>query len=124
MERGTRRKKISLGNTFPAFGVDIETSIKWRNELLQPEKFLSPDLKLKEFLAELKKSFNLICVTNNPVKAARRTLEAVGISELIPDVIGLDTCMKSKPAKEMLELAAKKLQLNSVNAFLWATDSI
>lgn len=101
-------KKISLGNTFPAFGVDIETSIKWRNELLQPEKFLSPDLKLKEFLAELKKSFNLICVTNNPVKAARRTLAAVGISELIPDVIGLDTCMKSKPAKEMLELAAKK----------------
>lgn len=101
-------KKISLGNTFPAFGVDIETSIKWRNELLQPEKYLLPNLKLKEFLGELKKSFNLICVTNNPVKAARRTLKAVGISELIPDVIGLDTCMKSKPAKEMLELAAKK----------------
>ncbi len=101
-------KKISLGNTFPAFGVDIETSIKWRNELLMPEKFLSPDLNLRHFLLELKKSFNLICVTNNPVKAARRTLDAVGISDVIPNVIGLDTCMKSKPAKEMLELAAKK----------------
>ncbi|MGN0728413.1 HAD family hydrolase [Treponema sp.] len=105
-------KKISLGNTFPAFGIDIETSIKWRNELLQPEKFLQPDLRLRKFLEKLGKSFNLICVTNNPVKAARRTLEAAGISDVIPDVIGLDTCMKSKPAIEMLELAAKKTSSN------------
>lgn len=101
-------KAISLGNAFLAFGISIETSIQWRNRLLKPEQFLKPNLQLKDSLEQLKKKFSLICVTNNPVAAARRTLEAVGIAQTIPLIIGLDTLYKSKPARELLELAAEK----------------
>ncbi len=101
-------KKISLGNAFTFFGVDIETSIRWRNELLQPEKFLTEDLRLKNSLERLKKKFNLICVTNNPVEAARKTLAAVGIEKIIPEIIGLDTFKKSKPSREMILAAMEK----------------
>lgn len=100
-------KQISLGNAFLHFGISIETSIQWRNELLEPEKFLKPDPKLKNSLEQLKKKFSLICVTNNPVAAARRTLKAVGIEQTIPLIIGLDTLGKSKPDRELLELAAQ-----------------
>lgn len=100
-------KKISLGNTFTAFGVSIETSIQWRNSLLEPEKYLCVDKKLIQTIKDLKQNYNLICVTNNPVDAARKTLKAIGVDNLIPKIIGLDTCKKSKPAKELLELATK-----------------
>ena len=108
-------KKISLGNTFIAFGISIEESIKWRDALMRPEDYLAEDKKLKETLLVLKETCKLLCVTNNPVQAARRTLKAIGIDTLIPDVIGLDTCKKSKPSKEMLEkallLRKKRLRL-------------
>ncbi|MCR5762201.1 MAG: HAD family hydrolase [Treponema sp.] len=99
-------KKISLGNTFTAFGISIETSIQWRNELLNPEHYLKKDTKLIATLKELSKSYSMICVTNNPVQAARKTLQAIGVDGLLPDIIGLDTCKKSKPAKEVLDKAA------------------
>lgn len=101
-------KKISLGNTLTHFGVTIEDSINWRETLLEPKLFLPRDEKLIEVLTLLKKKFNLICVTNNPVLPAFKTLEAIGIEKLIPEIIGLDTCHKSKPAKEPFLLAAEK----------------
>ncbi len=102
-------EKISLGNAFIAFGVDLETSIKWRNELLVPENYLKVDKKLFDALSALKKTkcVSYVCVTNNPVQAAKRTLKALGVEKLLPQVVGLDSCKKSKPAKEMLELALK-----------------
>ena len=106
--RGHGGKKISLGNTFTAFGVDIKTSIEWRNSLLHPELYLVENPRLKDSLENLKKKYSLICVTNNPVDAARRTLRAIGIQDILPEIIGLDTCLKSKPAREVLELACKK----------------
>ncbi|MBQ0162713.1 MAG: HAD family hydrolase [Treponema sp.] len=101
-------KKISLGNTLTHFGVSIEDSINWRETLLEPKLFLPRDEKLIEVLTELKKKYNLICVTNNPVLPAFKTLEAIGIEKIIPDIIGLDTCHKSKPDPEILLLAAEK----------------
>ena len=100
-------KKISLGNTFTAFGISIEESIKWRNALMEPEKYLKKDIKLRKALLNLKQTYKLICVTNNPVNAAFRTLQTIGIDDVIPDIIGLDTCFKSKPNREVLERAAK-----------------
>ena len=100
--------KISLGNTFTAFGIPIETSVSWREELLEPSHFLHKDEKLQETLASLSQHYNLIAVTNNPVLAARRTLEAIGAADILSHIIGLDTCSKSKPAREPLELAAKQ----------------
>lgn len=101
-------KKISLGNTLTAFGIPIEESIRWRETLLAPEKFLQRDPRLAAVLDELAGKYRLICVTNNPVAAARKTLDVLGVSAQLPDIIGLDTCMKSKPAPEMLLLAAER----------------
>lgn len=101
-------KKISLGNTLTAFGIPIEESIRWRETLLAPEKFLQRDPRLAAVLDRLAGKYRLICVTNNPVAAARKTLDVLGVSAQLPDIIGLDTCMKSKPAPEMLLLAAER----------------
>lgn len=100
-------RKISLGNTLISFGISIEESIRWRETLLSPENYLKEDPRLAEVLDELAQDYRLICVTNNPVAAARRTLDVLGVSSRLPDIIGLDTCMKSKPDAEMLHLAAE-----------------
>ncbi len=101
-------KKISLGNTLTYFGVSIAESIEMRKSLLEPANFLSRDEKLVQTITALEKKYKIICVTNNPVLPARKTLQALGISELIPDIIGLDTSGKSKPAREPFELAMQK----------------
>ena len=93
-------KKISLGNTLLAFGIPIAQSVEWRKTLMEPADFLKRDDRLIQTLNELSKRFNLICVTNNPVFTARKTLDAIGISEFFPEIVGLDTCLKSKPAVE------------------------
>ncbi|MCK9168787.1 MAG: HAD family hydrolase [Treponema sp.] len=108
-------QKISLGNTLTAFGVTIEDSIEWRKKLLDPALFLKYDEQLIPVLKALKEKYRLICVTNNPVLPARKTLEAIGIADIIPDIIGLDTCHKSKPAKEPFLLAAKKTDTANEN---------
>lgn len=100
-------KKISLGNTLKAFGISIEQSISWRNELLEPSQFLQADKRLAQEILLLKESFSLICLTNNPILPARKTLKALGISDLIENLIGLDTCGVSKPHEKPFLLAAQ-----------------
>ncbi|MBO5236789.1 MAG: HAD family hydrolase [Spirochaetaceae bacterium] len=99
-------QNISLGNTLQAFGVTIQESIRWRENLLKPELFLSKDEKLRNVLLELKKNYKLICVTNNPVLPGTKTLKALGIDDLFEKVIGLDTCGVSKPHKKPFILGA------------------
>lgn len=108
-------QKISLGNTFTAFGISIDESIKWRNALMEPEKYLKRDNTLIAVLNNLKPQYKMICVTNNPVDAARRTLKAIGIDQILPDIIGLDTCYKSKPAIEVLQKALDVTQSQPEN---------
>lgn len=98
-------KKISLGNTLKNFGVTIQESVEMRRNLLEPADFLSRDEKLIETIKILKQKYKIICVTNNPVLPARKTLDALGISALIPKIIGLDTSGKSKPALEPFQIA-------------------
>ncbi len=106
-------KKISLGNTLLAFGIPIEESIRWRNTLLEPSRYLKKDMKLRESIERLGGKYRMICVTNNPVTAAKKTLAAIGVDDLLPDVVGLDTCMKSKPAREVLDAALDILKCES-----------
>ena len=101
--------KVSLGNTLLAFGVPISQSVQWRRELLEPADFLGRDDRLIETLKTFKEKYELICVTNNPLLPARKTLEAIGISEFFPKIVGLDTCLKSKPALEPFETAVEWL---------------
>lgn len=100
-------KKVSLGNTLLSFGIPIEQSVEWRKTLLEPKNFLSRDEKLITKLTELEKKYKLICVTNNPVLPARKTLDALGVSAFFPEIVGLDTCYKSKPALEPFQKACE-----------------
>ncbi|MCR4734572.1 MAG: HAD family hydrolase [Treponema sp.] len=102
-------KKISLGNTLLAFGVPIEQSVEWRKKLLEPADYLSEDKKLFLEIESLSKKYKLICVTNNPIIPARKTLLVLGISDFFPEIVGLDTCFKSKPALEPFETAVNIL---------------
>ncbi len=107
---------ISYGNIFKAFGVSIAESVKWREELCQPEQYLSKDTRLRSALEQLNKAFVLGVVTNNPVSIAERTLCALGVEDLfhtrtlvrrtVVRIIGLDTCGVSKPHKEPFMRAA------------------
>ena len=101
--------KVSLGNTLLAFGVPIEQSVEWRRELLEPADFLDRDDTLIETLHKLSSKYQLICVTNNPVLPARKTLDAIGVSDFFPQIVGLDTCLKSKPALEPFQTAVNIL---------------
>ena len=101
-------EKISESTTFAALGIPIETSVAWRNELIEPADFLSRDKHLIEVLQLLKKSYALVCVTNNPVGVGHKTLGALGVEHCISFVIGLDTFGKSKPAREPFEKAAEE----------------
>ena len=103
-------KKISLGNILLAFGIPIEQSVEWRKTLMEPADFLKRDERLIQTLSELQKRYKLICVTNNPVFTARKTLDAIGISEFFPEIVGLDTCLKSKPAVEPFMKACELTQ--------------
>lgn len=90
-------KKISLANTFTAFGVSIEESIRWREDLIVPENFLAPDPRLRQTLLDLGTSARLGIVTNNPAQIGRRTLRALGVEDCFRTVVGLDSCGVSKP---------------------------
>ena len=108
-------KKVSLGNTLLSFGIPIEQSVEWRKTLLEPKNFLGRDEKLIEKLTELEKKYKLICVTNNPILPARKTLDAIGVSDFFPDIVGLDTCFKSKPALEPFRKACEITSTAPVN---------
>lgn len=101
-------KKVSLSNTLRSFGVSIEQSVQWRRELIEPADFLGLDKKLQEALAALGRRYKLLCVTNNPILPAQKTLDALGVADLMEVLVGLDTCNLSKPAKEPFERAAKE----------------
>ena len=101
--------KVSLGNTLKAFGIPIKQSVKWRKKLLEPSDYLYYDERLVNEISLLSDSYKLICVTNNPVLPARKTLDAIGVSRFFPDIVGLDTCLKSKPAEEPFKLALELL---------------
>ncbi len=106
-------KKISLGNLLVFFGIPIEESIEWRKMLFDPADYLSHDEKLVCAVKKLKESFYLLCVTNNPVEPARKTLEVLGVSEFFPKIVGLDTCLASKPSKKILEKAIEWAKIDT-----------
>lgn len=102
-------KKTSLGNALTAFGIPISESIRWREELLEPGKFLTPDPVLRKTLKTLSGEFALAAVTNNPARPAGSTLEALGVRDLFPILVALDTTGVSKPHKKPYTTAAEAL---------------
>ena len=108
-------EKISLAKTMAAFGIPVAESILWRKKLIKPEKFLHRDEKLVKTIESLKSKYKIICVTNNPVFTARKTLEAIGISEFFPEIIGLDSTGLSKPHYLPFSMALQKMGVEAKN---------
>ncbi len=100
---------LSLGNTFCQLGYPLGESIRWREELLEPSLFLCRDEGLRVTLGQLRRRFSLACLTNNPVLVGKKTLAALGVEEFFPVVVGLDTCMVSKPHPAPFHLALERL---------------
>jgi phosphoglycolate phosphatase/putative hydrolase of the HAD superfamily len=101
----------SLGNVFKSFGVDIEESIRWREELYEPADYLKPDPLLRDVMKQLGSVFTLALVTNNPVLVAKKTLAALGIDDIITTIVGLDTCLVSKPYEAPFRKAVELIGL-------------
>ena len=102
-------RKLSMGNTFLRFGIPIDTSVRWREELFRPEDHFGPDARLIETMEALSARFGLCAVTNNPTSIGERTLRALGVESLIPIVIGLDVAGESKPTLVPFRIAADRL---------------
>jgi FMN phosphatase YigB (HAD superfamily) len=111
--RGARARRglptTSLGNLFAELGVDMATSVRWREEGIEPERYLTENPKLRSALAALKARYFLALVTNNPRSTASRSLAALGVGELFSVVVGLDDTRVSKPAQEPFLEAARIL---------------
>jgi phosphoglycolate phosphatase/putative hydrolase of the HAD superfamily len=90
-------KKPNFSSILNSYGVSTEEIVLWRNEILEPEHFIKEDLRLKETLEKLSGNYFLGLVTNNPVLVALKTITALGVAEYFPIIVGLDTCMISKP---------------------------
>lgn len=102
-------QSISLGNVFLEYGISIEESVRWREELIRPEAYLRPDPRLREALIAVKERARIGVVTNNPEKTGRRTLAALGVEDLFETVVGLDVCGVSKPHRAPFLRAAADL---------------
>jgi phosphoglycolate phosphatase/putative hydrolase of the HAD superfamily len=99
----------STGNILAAFGVSLQESARWRDELFFPEDFVEYDEGTVAVIQKLAKTYKIAAVTNNTVGIGRRTLKCIGLDGLISIVIGLDTCYVSKPAAEPYEAALERL---------------
>ena len=97
----------SLGNAMAHLGIDMATSVAWRERLIDPSRFIGSDPVLRQSLLRLiDRGLALVALTNNPRSVGEATLQALGVAELFTRVVGLDDTMKSKPAREPFLLAA------------------
>jgi phosphoglycolate phosphatase/putative hydrolase of the HAD superfamily len=103
-------RETSLGNAFLAFGISIEESARWREELYMPSDYLSPNPALREMLERLRAlGLKPALVTNNPVSIAHKTLTALDVEGMFDVCVGLDTCYASKPNEAPFRKAAELL---------------
>jgi HAD superfamily hydrolase (TIGR01509 family) len=104
--------KTSLGRLFAALGVEIATSVAWREECYEPGKWLVKDPRLDRALETLSKRFVLALVTNNPRLIGEKSLEALGVRARFSALVGLDDTFSGKPAPEPFALVARRLGLD------------
>jgi phosphoglycolate phosphatase/putative hydrolase of the HAD superfamily len=100
----------SLGNAMAELGVDIATSVAWRQRLIDPARFLAPDGRLRAAIQALADGGLLVsALTNNPRSIGLATLRALGVADLFKQVTGLDDTMRSKPDREPFLAALQAL---------------
>jgi phosphoglycolate phosphatase/putative hydrolase of the HAD superfamily len=104
--------KTSLGKLFAALGIEIATSVRWREEAYEPAKWLKKDARLDRALRLLSKDFRLALVTNNPRLVGEKSLEALGVRDHFSVLVGLDDTYSGKPAPEPFIEVSKRLGLD------------
>ncbi|GHV74468.1 haloacid dehalogenase [Spirochaetia bacterium] len=104
-------RKCSLGNSLEAFGISVEESVRWREELIDPGAYIREDRELQKTLGILADTCALAVITNNPVLVAKKTLACLGVADYFPVIIGLDTCWVSKPHTAPFIKAAEMLSV-------------
>ena len=109
-------KSTSMGNILLRLGIPIDENVRWREQLFRPERYLQADERLAATMDVLQSRYKIAAVTNNPVSVGTRTLDALGIAERFSLVVGLDTCMISKPAEEPYRFALSSLGLSPEQA--------
>lgn len=102
-------KMLSMADTFVHFGVPVSQSAQWREELFHPEDFLTVQPDLREALQRLGEVFSMAVVTNNASKIGWKTLEALGVDDVFPVLVGLDQSGVSKPSLKPFKMAAKQM---------------
>jgi FMN phosphatase YigB (HAD superfamily) len=104
--------KTSLGRLFAAMGIEIATSVRWREECIEPARWLKRDPKLDHALGELAKDYKLALMTNNPRLVGEKSLDALGVRSRFSVLVGLDDTLSGKPAAEPFVETARKLALD------------
>jgi FMN phosphatase YigB (HAD superfamily) len=101
--------KTSLGRLFASLGIAIETSVRWREECIEPAKWLHRDAKLDRALGLLAGEYSLALMTNNPRLIGEKSLEALGVRSRFSVLVGLDDTFAGKPAPEPFQETARRL---------------
>ena len=102
----------SLGKLFAALGIEIGTSVRWREECIEPAKWLKRDARLDRALGLLAKEYALALMTNNPRLIGEKSLEALGVRSRFSVLVGLDDTLSGKPAAEPFLETAFRLGLD------------
>ncbi len=92
--------RTSMANHFLSLGADMPSIVRWREEALDPRRWLRPDPRLDATLGLLSGRFRLALLTNNPRSVGLASLQALGVAQRFEQVIGLDDTGKSKPSAE------------------------
>jgi FMN phosphatase YigB (HAD superfamily) len=105
--------KTSLGKLFAALGIAIATSVRWREESVEPAKWLRHDARLDSALGLLSKKYILAVMTNNPRLIGEKSLDALGVRSRFSVLIGLDDTLTGKPAPEPFVETARMLGIEA-----------
>jgi FMN phosphatase YigB (HAD superfamily) len=103
----------SLGKLFAALGIEIATSVRWREECIEPGKWLKRDSRLDRALGLLAKDYALALMTNNPRLVGEKSLEALGVRAHFSVLVGLDDTLSGKPSHEPFMETARRLGLEA-----------
>src|SRR5208282_3282066 len=87
------------------------TSVRWREECIEPADWLDRDERLDRALGLLSGDFALALATNNPRSVGEKSLDALGARSRFPVLVGLDDTLSSKPAPEPFRETARRLGL-------------
>lgn len=111
LKEARKIRKTSMGQHFLSFGISMEDIVRWREEEIEPARWLSADPALESTLSSLSERFRLALLTNNPRLVGSKTLDVLGVRHCFDVVVGLDDTGCSKPALEPFCKILDKLEL-------------